>query len=82
MAEALARGITVLVPMAHVADVQRTVDFYKSMGLEVRGSLRNSAGDLQLGLLGGIASQQAVLFLSLLARSDCTHSVNICWPAA
>jgi len=47
MAEALANGVTGLVPMARVADVQRSIDFYKLMGLEVRGSLRNSSGDLQ-----------------------------------
>jgi len=76
MVEALARGITGLVPMAHVADVQRTVAFYKLMGLEVRGSLRNSTGDLQWVYVACeraevmftradepvIASQQAVLF--------------------
>jgi hypothetical protein len=62
--------------MVHVADVQSTVDFYKLMGLEVRGSLRNSAGDLQWVYMACeraevmftradgpvIASQQAVLF--------------------
>lgn len=35
-----------LTPMAHVADVQRSVDFYKH-GMEVRGSLQNSSGELQ-----------------------------------
>jgi len=76
MAEALANGVTGLVPMARVADVQRSIDFYKRMGLEIRGSLRNSSGDLQwvcLACEGAvvmftranepvIASQQAVLF--------------------
>jgi hypothetical protein len=76
MAEVLARGVTGLVPMVHVADVRSTVDFYKLMGLEVRGSLRNSAGDLQWVYMACeraevmfaradepvIASQQAVLF--------------------
>ena len=33
--------------MAHTADVQRSVDFYKLLGMEVRGSLRNSTGELQ-----------------------------------
>lgn len=47
MAEAFANGITSLVPMVHVADVHRTVDFYKLMGLEVRDSLRNPSGELQ-----------------------------------
>jgi hypothetical protein len=65
-----------LIPMAHVADVQRAVDFYKLLGLGVRGSLRNPAGELQwchvscgdadLMLTRAsepvIASQQAVLF--------------------
>ena len=62
--------------MARVADVQHSIDFYKRMGLEIRGSLRNSSGDLQwvcLACEGAvvmftranepvIASQQAVLF--------------------
>ncbi len=62
--------------MAHAADVQRSVDFYKLLGMEVRGSLRNSAGELQwVDLVCGqaelmvtrasepvVASQQAVLF--------------------
>ncbi len=76
MAEPLARGITGLVPMVHVADVQSTVDLYKLMGLEVRGIVRNSAGDLQWVYMACeraevmftradepvIASKQAVLF--------------------
>ncbi len=33
--------------MAHAADVQRSVDFYKQLGMEVRGSLRLPSGDLQ-----------------------------------
>jgi len=32
--------------MARVADVKRAVDFYKHFGMEVRGSLRNPAGEL------------------------------------
>jgi len=62
--------------MVHVADVHRTVDFYKLMGLEVRGSLRNPSGELQWVYLACqraevmfvradeavIASQQTVLF--------------------
>ena len=76
MAEALANGVTGLVLMARVADVQRTIDFYKLMGLEVRDSLRNSSGNLQWVYMACeraevmftradepvIASQQAVLF--------------------
>ena len=69
-------NVTGLIPMAHAVDVQRSVDFYKQLGMEVRGSLRNPAGKLQwVHLSRGqadlmltrasepvIASQQAVLF--------------------
>ncbi len=68
--------VTGLIPMAHAADVQRSVDFYRLLGMEVRGSLRTPAGDLQWVHLNCgqadlmfarasepvIASQQAVLF--------------------
>lgn len=36
-----------VVPIARVADVQRTVDFYKLFGMEVRSLLRNPSGELQ-----------------------------------
>jgi catechol 2,3-dioxygenase-like lactoylglutathione lyase family enzyme len=39
--------VTGLIPMASVADVQRSIDFYKLLGLEVRGQLKASSGDLQ-----------------------------------
>ena len=65
-----------LIPMVHVANVQRSVDFYRLLGLEVRGSLRNPSGELQWVDLASdraevmftrasepvIADQQAVLF--------------------
>jgi hypothetical protein len=68
--------VTGLIPMAHSADVQRSVLFYKQLGMEIRGSLRNPAGQLQWVHLACeqahlmitrasepvIASQQAVLF--------------------
>jgi hypothetical protein len=68
--------VTGLIPMAHSADVQRSVDFYKHLGMEIRGSLRNPSGKLQWVHLACeqahlmitrasepvIASQQAVLF--------------------
>ena len=68
--------VTGLIPMAHVADVQRSVDFYKRLGMELRGSLKNSSGDLQWAHVACeqaelmlarasepvVASQQAVLF--------------------
>lgn len=39
--------VTGLIPMAHVADVQCSVDFYQQLGMEIRGSLRDAAGQLQ-----------------------------------
>jgi glyoxalase/bleomycin resistance protein/dioxygenase superfamily protein len=77
MAETVAKPfVTGLIPMAHVADVQRAIDFYKLLGMDVRGSLRNPSGQLQwVHLACGhadlmfaraaepvIAGQQAVLF--------------------
>ncbi len=53
--------VTRLIPMAHVADVQRAVDFYKLLGMELRGSLKNSSGDLQWA---HIACEQADLMLT------------------
>jgi uncharacterized glyoxalase superfamily protein PhnB len=68
--------VTGLIPMAQVANVQRSVDFYQLFGMEVRGSLRNPSGALQWVHLACeqaelmfsrasapvIADQQAVLF--------------------
>lgn len=68
--------VTGLIPMAHTADVQRAVDFYQRLGMEIRGSLRNPSGRLQWVHLNCgqadlmvthasepvIPSQQAVLF--------------------
>jgi catechol 2,3-dioxygenase-like lactoylglutathione lyase family enzyme len=62
--------------MAHVADVQRSVEFYKLLGMKLGGSLKNDAGGLQWAHVSCnqadlmfarssepvIASQQAVLF--------------------
>lgn len=73
VAKALVKG---LVPMAFAADVQRSVDFYKLLGMEMRGSLKNPSGALQWMHLANdqaelmfarasdpvIPSQQAVLF--------------------
>ena len=67
---------TGLIPMAHVQHVQRSADFYRLLGMEVRDSLRNSLGVLQwidLVCEGAqlmltrasapvVADQQAVLF--------------------
>lgn len=68
--------VIALVPMAHVAEVQRSIDFYKLLGMEIRGSLRTPTGELQwvhlrcehadLMLTRAsepvVAKQQAVLF--------------------
>jgi len=65
-----------LIPMAHTADVQRSADFYKHLGMEIHGSLKTPTGQLQWVHLSCdradlmlarasepvIASQQAVLF--------------------
>jgi len=62
--------------MVHVQDVQRSADFYRLLGMEVRESLRNSFGVLQWidlvceraqlmltrAWLPVVAGQQAVLF--------------------
>ena|SRR5947209_6130981 len=77
MAEATTEGqLTGLIPMAHVANVQRSVDFYKLMGMELRGSLKAGSGAFQWAHISCgnadlmltrasepvIPSQQAVLF--------------------
>jgi hypothetical protein len=77
MAEATTQAqVTGLIAMAHVANVQRSVGFYKLLGMEVRGSLKASTGDLRwahiacgsahlmLARASGpiTASDQAVLF--------------------
>ena len=68
--------LTGLIPMAHALDVQRSADFYKLLGMEIRGSLRHTDGvlrwvrlacgqaDLMLARASGPvdAEQQAVLF--------------------
>ena len=67
---------TGLIPMAHVVDVHRSAEFYKLLGMEIRGSLSQLGGvlrwvhltcegaHLMLARASGpiIADQQAVLF--------------------
>ena len=69
-------NVTGLIPMAFASDVQRSVDFYKLLGMELRGSLKAGTGELRWAHVGCeqaelmfsrasepvIASQQAVLF--------------------
>ena len=77
MAESPTRAQVIgLIPMAHAANVQRSVDFYKLLGMEMRGSLKTGRGDLQWAHVACeraelmvtraaepvVASQQAVLF--------------------
>jgi catechol 2,3-dioxygenase-like lactoylglutathione lyase family enzyme len=61
MAETAKPCVTGLVPMAHVADVQRSADFYKLLGMEMGGRLKNPAGELQWAWL---ACQQAQLMVT------------------
>ena len=39
--------VTGLIPMASVAKGERSVDFYRFLGMELHGSLKTSGGDLQ-----------------------------------
>lgn len=58
--------VTGLIPLAPAADLQRSVDFYRLLGMEMRGSLRNASGELQWVHL---SCQQADLMFSLSAKS-------------
>ena len=53
--------VTGLIPMAHVADVRHAVNFYKLLGMELRGSLKTSSGDLRWA---HVACEQAELMLA------------------
>jgi catechol 2,3-dioxygenase-like lactoylglutathione lyase family enzyme len=61
IAETAKPRVNGLVPMAHVADVQRSADFYKLLGMEMGGRLKNPAGRLQWAWL---ACQQAQLMVT------------------
>jgi hypothetical protein len=77
-----------LVAMAHVADVQRSADFYSQMGLRIVNTFKNDAGvlcwvDLRSGdaaLMPAkanvpvIAGEQAVLFCTPTTWSLCANS--------
>jgi hypothetical protein len=89
----LTAKVQALVPLAHVANVQQSSDFYKLLGMEIRNSLRDPSGALQWVYLfcdqaqlmcaraSGpiIASQQAVLFY--LYSPDLMPCASIFWPA-
>ena len=53
--------VTGLIPMAFAADLQRSVDFYNLLGMQVRARLRNSSGELQWV---DLASEQAQLMFA------------------
>lgn len=53
--------VTGLIPMARSGDVQRSVDFYKLLGLELRGQLKTRSGDLQWA---HVSCEQADLMFS------------------
>ena len=53
--------VTGLIPMAHVADVERAVAFYKLLGMELRGSLKSGSGGLRWA---HIACEQAELMVA------------------
>jgi hypothetical protein len=62
MANQGAKGkATRLVPMAHVVDVQRSIDFYKLLAMDLRNSLKSHEGDLRWAYL---ACEQAELMLA------------------
>lgn len=62
MAETITKPcVTGLIPLAAVASVERSVDFYKLLGMKIRDSLRNAAGDLQWV---HVSSEQADLMLT------------------
>jgi hypothetical protein len=68
MAEATAVAkATGLIPMAHVADVRRSVDFYKMLGMELRGSLKGSTGGLQWA---HVACERAELMFARVRACD------------
>lgn len=53
--------VTGLIPMASVADVQRSIDFYELLGMELRDSLKTSSGGLQWA---HVSCKQADLMLA------------------
>src|ERR1700691_1294542 len=59
--ESAQANVTGLIPMAPVANVQRSIDFYNLLGMELRGSLKTGGGDLQWR---HIACEQAHLMFS------------------
>ena len=63
MAETTAQAqVTGLIPMAHVANVRHSVDFYRLLGMELRGSLK--ASDSSQLRWAHVACEQAHLMLA------------------
>ena len=62
MAEKDARPRTIaLIPMARHADLERSIEFYKLLGMELRGQLRSSSNKLQWA---HVACERADMMLS------------------
>jgi len=58
----MAAKVTVLTPMASVADVQSSIDFYELLGLKARSTLKNEAGKL---IWAHVRCESAELMFSL-----------------
>ena len=67
----MSSSVNKLVPMAHVADVSKSTDFYRLLGFEMVNSipgrwayLRSGSAEIMLARASGpiVASDQAVLF--------------------
>jgi catechol 2,3-dioxygenase-like lactoylglutathione lyase family enzyme len=56
--------------MAHVADVQRSIDFYQLLGMELRGSLKATDGDHRWA---HVACEQAHLMFARASGSIVAH---------
>ena len=49
----MAHNLKYITAMPHVADVQRSINFYKHLGLELQRSLKNEDGTLQWAHVSG-----------------------------
>jgi uncharacterized glyoxalase superfamily protein PhnB len=54
-----------LIPLAHVADVQKAIEFYQLLGFEVKNTVRNEQGRLQWA---GLQNGKADLMLARSGR--------------
>ena len=75
MGESTNAKVTGLIPMAHVADVQRSVEFYKMLGMELRASLKGSTNGLQWAHL---ACEGAHLMFARASETFRTDITTLC----